>query len=59
VKYPDWLPPEERESYDAMYAASSAGAFERLDREWVNLKQAIYDALPLFIRRFFVRPEAK
>lgn len=44
---PDDLTPEERTVFDRSYV----GAVYRLDREVVDLKQAIFDALPLIIRR--------
>ena len=47
---PDDLTPEDRAVFDRSYA----GAVYRLDREVVNLKQAIYDALPPIIRRLIV-----
>ena len=46
----DKLTPEER----AVYDASFVGAFDRLDREWINLKCAIYDALPKRIQWLFI-----
>lgn len=45
----DDLTPDERDVYDRSFV----GSVERLDRELVNLKQAIRDALPPFMRRFF------
>lgn len=47
---PDDLTPEEREVFDK----SRIGAVYRLDREVVNLKRAIFDALPPIVRRLIV-----
>jgi hypothetical protein len=52
VKYPEGLSPDEREAYDQAYAQSFVGAADRLGREWVNVKQAIYDVLPPIVQRF-------
>lgn len=46
----DDLSPEERVIYDASYV----GAVDRLDRAWVNVKQAIFDALPPIIQRAII-----
>jgi len=43
----DDLTPEERELYDRSYI----GTVDRLDREWRELKRAIYNALPYALRR--------
>ena len=46
----DDLLPEDR----AIYDASFIGAIDRLDHEWVNLKRAVYDALPRSIQWLFI-----
>jgi hypothetical protein len=52
VKHPEGLSPDEREAYDQAYAQSFVGAADQLGREWVSLKQAIFDALPPIVQRF-------